>query len=59
MASEVHLSGGGEQEAITLILESGETFENIPVPDDQLPLKDFLDTALKQLEVSEWRRRIS
>ncbi len=38
--------------AVTLTLETGETFEGVPVLNQDLTLGDFLDQALGALEVS-------
>lgn len=38
--------------AVTLVLETGERFEEVPVGDLEVTLADFVDCALKSLEVS-------
>ena len=39
--------------AVTLVLETGEEFKEVPVSHTALPLAEFLDQALKSLEVSQ------
>ena len=51
MSSDGIKSGGTVEELVTLILESGERFDGVPVPDNEVSLKDFLDSSLKALEV--------
>ena len=38
--------------AVTLVLDTGERFEEVPVAAEDVPLAQFLDQALKALEVS-------
>jgi len=52
MSSAENSCGDAPEELVTLILESGEKFEDIPLQDRELSLKEFLDTCLKTLEVS-------
>lgn len=37
---------------ISLLLETGDKFENIPLTRSDVSLREFLDAALKALEVS-------
>ena len=47
---------GGEALVISLRLQSGEKFDGVPVADPAQSLAEFLDSALKQLEV-RWNAR--
>lgn len=38
--------------AVTLVLETGDRFEEVPVDTQDVTLAEFLDQALKTLEVS-------
>lgn len=37
---------------VTLILETGQKFEEVPVQTEDVPLAEFLDKVLKALEVT-------
>lgn len=37
--------------SVTLVLETGQRFEEVPVPDGEKTLGEFLDQVLKDLEV--------
>ena len=52
MTSEDIISLETEREnCVSLVFETGERFGGIPAGSDGAPLKDFLDSALKALEV--------
>lgn len=53
MTSETAVSStaGGSCLSVSLVLETGERFDGIPVLSNETSLKDFLDYALKALEV--------
>ena len=53
MSSEDNTTGNSvTDEVVTLVLETGEKFERIPVCNKEATLEQFLDNALKTLEVS-------
>ena len=41
-----------ESTAVTLVVETGGRFEEVPITNGEITLGDFLDQVLKRLEVS-------
>ena len=52
MTSEAAVSSGSAGEtSVSLLLETGERFDGVSIVNSEASLKDFLDAALKALEV--------